>query len=85
MKVFKPSMDFFNAFYFHQIHNMLALMLDPSFKSLQVMKSFLGHNNAIHLIIEYDVKEVIPFMMTFFYQLNPTIEVIITPCDELAL
>jgi hypothetical protein len=80
--VFKPFMEFLKAFDFHQIHNMLALMLYPRFKSLQVMKSFVGHNNAIHLTIEYDVKDVISLLMIFFDQLNPTIEVIVTPCDE---
>jgi hypothetical protein len=43
---------------------------------------FLGCENAIHLTIEYDEKEVIPFFMTIFYQLNPTIEIVITPFDE---
>lgn len=46
------------------------------------MEIFLGCENAIHLTIEYDEKEVIPFFMTIFYQLNPTIEIVITPFDE---
>jgi hypothetical protein len=42
------------------------------------------HNNAIHLAIKYDVKEVIPFLMTILYQLNPIVDAVVTPCDELA-
>jgi hypothetical protein len=85
VKVLKPILECLKAFYFNQILNMLVLMLDPHFKSLQVMKSFVGYNNAICIAIEYDVKEVIPLLMTLFYQLNPTIEAIVTPRYELAL
>jgi hypothetical protein len=85
MESLKPFLEFLKSFDFYQIHNLLALMLDPHFKSLQVMKSFVGHNNAICLTIEYDVKKVIFLLMTFFDQLNPTIEAIVTPGDELAL
>ncbi len=49
------------------VHNMLALLLDPRFKSLHVMESFMGCGNAIYLAIEFDVKEVIPFLMIVFY------------------
>jgi hypothetical protein len=55
------------------------------FQSFQVMKSFVGHNNAIHLVVEYDVKEVILLLMTFFDWLNPIAEAIVAPCDEHAL
>jgi hypothetical protein len=45
---------------------MLALMVDSYFKSLQVVERYMGCGNAIHFIIEYDVKEIIPlFMMVF--------------------
>jgi hypothetical protein len=46
------------------------------------MESFVGHGNTIRLAIEYDEKEVIPFLMTIFDQLNPTIEAIIPPFDK---
>jgi hypothetical protein len=31
----------------HQVHNMLALMLDHCFKSLHVVNNYVGHGNAI--------------------------------------
>jgi len=34
VKVFKPFVDFLKAFESHQVHNMLALMLDFHFKIL---------------------------------------------------
>jgi hypothetical protein len=43
---------------------------------------FWGYENAIHLTTKYDEKEVIPFFMIVFYQLNPTIEIVITPSDK---
>ncbi len=64
---------------------MLALLLDPRFKSLHVMESFMGCGNAIYLAIEFDVKEVIPFLMIVFDWLNLIVKAIITPCDELVL
>jgi hypothetical protein len=85
MESLKPFLEFLKSFDFCQIHNMLALMLDPRFKSLQVMKSFVGHNNAIHFIVKYDVKEVILLLMIFFYQLNLIVEAIVEPCDELVI
>jgi hypothetical protein len=79
VKVFK----FFLEFDSPQVHNMLALLLDPRFKSLQVVKSFVGCGNAVCLAIEFDVKEVIPLLMIVFYQLNLIVKAITTPCDEL--
>jgi hypothetical protein len=78
MKVLK----FFLEFDSPQVHNMLALLLDPHFKSLQVVESFVGCGNAICLAIEFDVKEVIPLLMIVFDQLNLIVEAIISPCDE---
>ncbi len=61
----KPFLQFLMAFDFHQVHNMLALMLDPHYKSLQVVENYVGCGNAIRLAFEYDLKKVIPFMMNF--------------------
>jgi hypothetical protein len=66
VKVIKPFLKNSKTFDFRQVHNVLALMLNPCFKSLRVMKSFVGCGNAICLVIEYNVKEVITFLMTIF-------------------
>jgi hypothetical protein len=34
---------------------MLALMLDPCYKSLWVVENYVGHGNVIHLAFEYDM------------------------------
>jgi len=54
---------------------MMAIMLDPHFKSLRVMENLLGRGNAIRLAIEYDARIVIPLLMVCFEQLNPYIVV----------
>ncbi len=38
------------------------------------MKNLVGHGDAIQLASEYDLKVVIPLVMTYFETLNPTIE-----------
>ncbi len=49
-------------------------MLDPHYKSLQVVENYVGHGNAIHLAFKYDMKEVIPLLVTIFERLNPSIQ-----------
>jgi hypothetical protein len=53
---------------------MLAFMLDFHLKSLWTMENFVGLGNGIHFIFKYDVKKVIPLLMTFFDRLNFTIQ-----------
>jgi hypothetical protein len=50
VKVIKPFLEFLKAFDSQQVRNMLALMMDPHFKSLRIVENFVGHGNAIHLM-----------------------------------
>jgi hypothetical protein len=34
--------------------NMLTLMLDPIYKSMRLVTIYVGHNNVIVLVVEYD-------------------------------
>jgi len=61
---------------------MSALMLDPCFKSLQVLESFVRRDNTIHLVTKCDVKDAILLLMIIFYQLNYIVDAIATLCDE---
>ncbi len=54
-----------------QVHNMVAIMLDPHFKALCIVENLVGRGNVIQLAFEYDVK-VVPFLMVCFDWLNPT-------------
>jgi hypothetical protein len=44
---------------------MFAIMLDPHFKSLQIMEKYVGCGETIYFISEYDVKAMIPLLMTW--------------------
>jgi len=70
----KTFFPIFNILKFGQVRNMLAIMLDPQFKSLQVVKSLVGHGDAIRLVFKYDLKVIIPLLMTCFVTLNPNVE-----------
>ncbi len=48
------------------VHNMFAIMLDPHFKSLWVTKNYVGCEESICVAFEYDVKTMIPLLMTCF-------------------
>jgi hypothetical protein len=49
---------------------MFALMLDPRFMSLKVVKNYVGHGACICFVAEYDTNVIIPVLMTMFEVLN---------------
>jgi hypothetical protein len=51
MKVIKPILQFLKTFDSCHVHNMLALMVDPHYKSLRVVENYVGHGNAIYFAI----------------------------------
>jgi hypothetical protein len=51
---------------------MLAIMLDPHFKSLKIVENYVGLGATICLASKYDTKTTIPLLMACFDQLNPT-------------
>jgi hypothetical protein len=53
---------------------MLALMLDPRFKSLKVVENYVGCGACIHLVAKYDANAIIPLLMTVFEVLNPIVQ-----------
>jgi hypothetical protein len=51
---------------------MLALMLDRRFKSLRLVFSFIGHNQGITIVEQYDATLSLYLMlMKFYYHLHP--------------
>ncbi len=49
-------------------------MLNPRFKSFQVVESLVGCGEAIQLAFQDDLKAIIPLLMTCFATLNCIIE-----------
>jgi hypothetical protein len=70
MKVIKPFLEVLKTFDFHQVHNMLALMLDPHLKSLWLWKVLWGvkmqFTSLLNMII--NVNAVIPLLMKGWMQ-----------------
>jgi hypothetical protein len=44
---------------------MFAIMLNPHFKSLQIVEKYVGYGGTICFVFEYDVKAMIPLLMTW--------------------
>ncbi len=51
-------------------HNMLTLMLDPCFKSLDVVKTFIGQEKVIQMVVEYDSKTLRTLLVVIYQFLN---------------
>ncbi len=49
-----PALFFLHVFHKKKNHNMLALMFDPRFKNMQLVIIFLGCENVILVVVEYD-------------------------------
>ncbi len=59
-------------------------MLDPHFKSLQVVENYEGHMETIRFAFKYDAKIVIPLLMICFGWLNPISQTCVVTIDVLA-
>jgi hypothetical protein len=55
-------------------HNMLSLMLDPRFKTLHLVSSFIGLEQGKVIVEEYDKLKKIPMFMKCYYHLHPWVE-----------
>jgi hypothetical protein len=67
-------LSFLKKFDERKAHNMLALMLDPRFKSLCLMYSFIGHDQGIAIVEQYDTMSLYSMLMKCYYHLHPLIE-----------
>ncbi len=65
-----PFFAFASTYNAKKVHNMLALMLDQQFKSLDAVKAFVEWAKVIQMVIEYDNKILLPFLMVIFQFLN---------------
>ncbi len=43
----KNKLEFLRSFVMGQVHNMMAIMLDPCFKALCIVENLVEHKNAI--------------------------------------
>jgi hypothetical protein len=54
-------------------HNMISLMLDPRFKSLRIISSFVGRVQGVVLVKEYDRKTLYPMLVKCHEHLHPLV------------
>ncbi len=64
----------FEIFWFLLNSQYVGLNVGFPIQILAGFESYVGHVNVIYLVVEYDVKKVVPLLMTNFEQLNPTIQ-----------
>jgi len=55
-------------------HYMLALMLDPRFNNLCLMFSFIGRDQGVAIVKQYDIMSLYLMFMKCYYQLHSSIE-----------
>jgi hypothetical protein len=72
--ILAPFLAFTYSYNVNKAHNMLALILDLWFKSLNAVKSFVGWAKMIQIVVEYDNKTLLPLLVASFHFLNPTID-----------
>jgi hypothetical protein len=53
----KFFITFLKSYDANQVHNMLAIMLDPRFKHLHVVKNYVGQGNVICLAYECYIEQ----------------------------
>jgi hypothetical protein len=55
-------------------HNMLALMLDPRFKSFCHVSSYVGKEQRVFIVEEYDRGVLYPMLINSYNHLHPIVD-----------
>jgi len=63
LEFFQPFLSFMHGFDKKRGHNMLVLILDPSFKNMWLVFNFHGREHAFALVKEYDVGLFLPLLV----------------------
>jgi hypothetical protein len=53
---------------------MISLMLDPRFKSLQILFSFVGHDQGVSHVEEYVKESLYPMLVKYHEHFHPLIK-----------
>jgi hypothetical protein len=64
--VLAPFLAFSFADSSNEAHNMLALILKPWYKFLDVVKALVGRAKIIHMVAKYDSKALMPLLLVVF-------------------
>jgi hypothetical protein len=66
-------LSFFKAYDKRKTHNMISFMLDPRYKSLYIISSFLKREQGVAFIEEYDRKSLYPMLVKCLEDLHPLV------------
>jgi hypothetical protein len=69
--VLRPFLSFARTFDAGKAHNMLALILDPRFKDLEVILKYVGHDVAKQVVDKFDSKVLVPLLLKAATILSP--------------
>jgi hypothetical protein len=64
--ILTPFLAFTLSYNVNKAHNMLALMLELHFKSLDVVKTFIKWAKVIQIVAKYDSKTLLPLLVVAF-------------------
>jgi hypothetical protein len=53
---------------------MLFFMLDPKFKSLYLISSFIGHEQRVAIVEEYNERSLYPMLLKHYHHLHPRLD-----------
>jgi myosin-crossreactive antigen len=63
INVFNIFLSFLRVYDKRKAHNMISLMLDPKYKNLCIVSSFVGKEQGVVLVEKYDRKSLYPMLL----------------------
>jgi hypothetical protein len=68
-KALGPFLALSKSYIIANAHNMLAIMLDPRIKNMEVIWDFVGDSLALQVVAKYDAKIVYPLFVHAYFHL----------------
>ncbi len=69
--VLKSFLSFLRKLEEKKTPNMFSLTLHPRFKSFHLVSSFIGREEGVAIVEEYDSKSLHPMLLECYYHLHP--------------
>jgi myosin-crossreactive antigen len=74
INVLDSFLSFLKVYDKRKAHNMIPLMLDPRYKNLCIVSSFVGREQGVALVEEYDRKSLYPMLVKCHEHLHPLLK-----------
>jgi hypothetical protein len=73
INVFNFFLSFLRVYDKRKTHNMISLMLDPKYKNLCIVSSFIGREQGVVFVEKYDRKSLYPMLVKCHEHLHPLV------------